>query len=211
MKINHNFITWLGNIRNSCIKNTESPSAKSKQCIDLHKSRPDLKNQTVHIFTSSTNLLQKRKRSSEIEKNEDLTYNYISTCYPAFSDNNFKGWCTIRQPGVSENKRPQSNSGWGFCSTDDSQKECNGAITSEEENSKPHEMIFLEDQYCLDKLEANLKVEQPDELKDFTNKIKQSKTFCMGQIHEHSFDSENFVDTENSYQNIEKVNQILKV
>ena len=207
-----NFIQRLGILQTSCITNTESPSAKSKQCIDLHKVRPDLKNQTVHIFTSSTNSLQRRRKSRRMKRSEVLEHIYLGTCYPAFSDNNSsKGWCTIRKSGVSENKRPEISSGWGFCSSDDSQKECNGAITSEQENSMPHEMTYLDDHYCIEKLEENLKVEQPDQLKDYLSKAQNSKTNCVGKTYEHSFDFEYFVDEENAYQNINSKDPGLQV
>ena len=40
----------------------------------------------------------------------------------------FKGWCTTRHAGVRENSRPDATNGWGFCSTDPSQENCNGEI-----------------------------------------------------------------------------------
>ena len=40
----------------------------------------------------------------------------------------FKGWCTTRPAGVRENSRPDATNGWGFCSTDLSQENCNGEI-----------------------------------------------------------------------------------
>ena len=211
LSFNSTFIHLSGSLQTSCVTNTESPSAKSKQCIDLHKVRPDLKNQTVHIFTSSINSSPRRKRSDRLKRSEELDYTYLRTCYPAYSDDSSKGWCTIRQSGVSENKRPEISSGWGFCSNEDSQKECNGAITSEEENSMPHEMTYFNDHYCFEKLEENLKVEQPDQLKDFLNKAQNSKTNCVGKIYEHSFDLENFADEENRYQNINSADPRLQV
>ena len=211
VSFNSNFIHRSGSLQTSCITNTESPSAKSKECIDLHNVRPDLKNQTVHIFTSFINSSPRRKRSDRLKRSEELDYTYLNTCYPAYSDDSSKGWCTIRRSGVSENKRPEISSGWGFCSSDDSQKECNGAITSEEENSMPHEMTYLDDHYCFEKLEENLKVEQPDQLKDFLSKAQNSKTNCVGKIYEHLFDLETFVDEENAYQNINNKDPGLQV
>ena len=40
------------------------------------------------------------------------------------------GWCTIRPAGVPQTKNspPQTNKGWGFCSTHPSQENCNGRI-----------------------------------------------------------------------------------
>lgn len=204
-------MTKLGNLQTSCIKNSESPSAKSKDCKDLHNSRPDLKNQTVHIFTSTTNSLQRQKKSTRWKREMDEEYTYLRTCYPAYLNDSSKGWCTIRRSGVSENERPKPSSGWGFCSTDDAQAECNGAISSEEENSMPHEMTFLNDEYCLNKLKDNLRVEQPEELNGLQDKVHNSETFCVGQIFEHSFLSENFVDQDRSYEEIDTINPGLKV
>ena len=193
----HSFLP--GDIQNSCITDSASPSSKSKECKDLHDSRPDLKNETVHLFT----LLANKVRSLDLRvKRSENEYDFLRTCYPAFSKNNSKGWCTIRKPGIFRNEKPQTSTGWGFCSTDPSQEECNGAITSEREDSKPHEVTFLDKEYCLRQLENNLKVEQPDELGGFKEKVDRSETFCIGQLFTHSFETEKFINEEQSYSDI---------
>ena len=158
-------------------------------------------NTTVHLFTPLTN---------EIDS-LDNEHSFLQTCYPAFSDEESKGWCATRKPGVFKNEIPQSNSGWGFCSTDISQKECNGAITLDMEDSMPHKMTFMDSQYCLEQLTKNLKVEQPDELDGLREKVKGSETFCVGQVFSHSFETEKFVSVDGSYTNIDTINNNLKV
>ena len=74
--------------------------------------------------------------------------------------------------------------------------------TTEKENSKPHEVTLLDKEYCLRQLENNLKVEQPDELGGFKEKVDNSETFCVGQIFPHSFEAEKFVNEEQSYSDI---------
>jgi hypothetical protein len=70
------------------------------------------------------------------------------------------GWCSVRAPGVDQNKEPTATSGWGFCWKDDSQKYCNDYIP-DKVNSTAVKATRLRETYCVDKLEANLRVEQP--------------------------------------------------
>ena len=158
-------------------------------------------NTTVHLFSCSTGKTQ----------GLDNEYDFLTTCYPAFSKNNPKGWCTIRKSGVFENEEPEAHSGWGFCSSDASQQECNGAITSDLEDSTPHEVTFLNSEYCLGQLRENLIVEQPDEVGDLRTKVENSETFCVGQIFKHSFEMEQFIHKDSSYTNIDNITQNLKV
>ena len=60
-------------------------------------------------------------------------------------------------------------------------------------------------------MQDNLKVEQPEELNGLQNKAQNSKTVCVGQLHEHSFLSENFVNEEKFYQDIDIIDEGLKV
>ena len=156
-------------------------------------------NTTVHLFISST----KESRSSENERN------FLTTCYPAFSKDNPKGWCTIRKSGVFQNKNPEASSGWGFCSTDASQQECNGQITSNIKDSAPHKVTFLDGEYCLGQLKNNLRVEQPNEAGvDLKAKVEKSQTFCVGQVYNHSFELEKFVQKGVSYTNINNITNL---
>ena len=162
-------------------------------------------NSTVHIFTS---------KISKIKRSVDESNEFSKTCYPAFSSENEKGWCTTRRPGVlsDKNKLPQASSGWGFCSTDPSQEYCNGKeITSFKLNGSPHKVTFFNSKHCLDQLEDNLKVDQPGNLVGFQEKVDRSETFCTGQIVEHSFDNEKFVIKSESYEDIDNIDADLKV
>ena len=179
-----------GNVQNSCITNAASPSSKSKRCTKLHNSRPDLKNVTVHLFISNQ---------------------FVKTCYPAFADERSNGWCATRGPDIVENQVPQDASGWGFCSTDPSQEDCNGKIKSDMEDSMPHVMSFLNEDYCALQLKTNIRVEQPDELDNFKEKLDRSETFCVGQIYYHEFENEAFVADGSTFTDIEEITQSLKV
>ena len=140
----------------------------------LHEKMPDLMNSTVRLF------------SAEGEFNK--------TCFPSFSSTSSKGWCATRPPGVFKNEIPTADSGWGFCSNDASQVKCNKHVGRNIEDDTPYGVTFLRDQFCVDKLKDNLQVEQPKELDDkFKGKVDNSQTVCVGQMHNHSFENEQFV------------------
>ena len=202
---------FIGDVQNSFITNFPTPSGKSEECKNLHNLKPDLMNTTVHLFTPSTAKGPRRRRRTSTNQILDNEHTFLATCYPAFSKNNPKRWCTIRKSGVFENKKSEANSGWDFCSTHPSQQECNGAITSGIEDSMPHKVTFLDDEYCLRKLRDNLIVEQPDEVGDLKTKVEESQTFCIGQIFNHSFEMEQFIYKDASYTNIDNITPTLKV
>ena len=162
-------------------------------------------NTTVHLFTPKRN---------KVEKSNDTKYKFFKTCYPAFLNGDEKGWCTTRRPGVftDKNELPQPGSGWGFCSMDPSQEYCNGKeIKNFKLNGTPHKVTFFSPKHCLDQLEDNLKVDQPDNVKGFKEKVDRSETFCTGQIFEHSFENEKFVLKSNNFEDINGVNPTLEV
>ena len=142
----------------------------------LHESRPSLTNTTVHLFSE---------------------YNYITTCYPLYSKINSKGWCSTRKPGVFENEIPLSNSGWGFCSADEYQADCNGSVKESNDKAIAHDVVILHDKYCENLLKENLKIDQPDVFKiegenALENIMNRSKSICIGQRHMHSFENNEF-------------------
>ena len=157
----------------------------------------------MHLFSSSAN----QKHLAEAD------YKFQTTCFPAFSADNSKGWCTIRRSGEDVNEQPNANSGWGFCSADPSQQECNGAITSGERDSAPHEVTFFDDQHCFDQLKINLEYEQPEAVKNnFSEIVNKSGTLCIGQIFDHSFEKEKFIDfTDSNYADLDSHTSSLKV
>ena len=105
-------------------------------------------NTTVHLFSSS---------SISYELNSDVDYDFQTTCFPAYSGENSKGWCTIRRSGVDDNEQPQADSGWGFCSTDPSQEDCNGYISSVKD-STPHEVTFFDKEHCFEQLKFTINI-----------------------------------------------------
>jgi hypothetical protein len=93
------------------------------------------------------------------------------------------GWCVTRPPGVDTDEEPTSSKGWGFCSDDDNQKSCDTHIRSKE-NPRDFVVDILEDNYCVDMLEANLKVEQPDVTRQsFDPLLEKSGLICIGKNH----------------------------
>lgn len=157
------FLDVDGEVENACILDTESPSSLNDQCKRLHFGVPSVQNSTVHLF--------------------DNKHNYVITCYPAFdqSSKNPKGWCTTRQAGVKENVRPTATKGWGFCSTDPSQENCNGYIIPKVDPTAK-ETSFLTEEYCIEQLADNLRVEQPQaQPHEYTNLFTQSNVFCTGR------------------------------
>ena len=150
---------------------------------------PSLQNLTVHLFSNSS---------------------YLTTCFPEYSGQNKKGWCTTRPPGIFQNKIPKPNSGWGFCSTDKAQERCNDRIREVIDGGTAHKMAILQNKYCERLLKENLKIDQPDvfvnEGENATNNMMdKAKTFCIGQVHQHSFENELFynrVTTSGSYETI---------
>jgi len=96
---------------------------------------------------------------------------------------NSAGWCVTRPPGVDEDEDPTPSKGWGFCLDDESQKSCNTQIRSKE-NPRDFKVDILSDQHCVDKLEANLKVEQPNVLREsYDPLIEKSGLICIGRNH----------------------------
>ena len=75
----------------------------------------------------------------------------------------------------------------------------------------PHVMSFLNEDYCALQLKTNIRVEQPDELDNFKEKLDRSETFCVGQIYYHEFENEAFVADGSTFTDIEEITQSLKV
>ena len=123
---------------------------------------------------------------------------YLTTCYPIYSSAHQKGWCSTRRSGVFDNNIPEPGSGWGFCSTDKSQENCNGRIRELNDEALAHDVVILHNKHCENLLKENLKVDQPDvfEGKEGDNVLndimEKSSTLCIGKAHEHSFANEKF-------------------
>ena len=136
---------------------------------------------------------------------------FKKTCYSSFSNNNGqKGWCTTRKPGVFVNGFPTEDSGWGFCSNDDSQDQCNVLNMKSKEDDTPYPVSFIPEDNCFQALKENLEVEQPAEVNDkFKKVVDDSDTFCVGQFHEHSFANEKFVSCSKGVcHNLSKTSQL---
>ena len=172
--------------QNKCIRDSPNPSAQSTECYILHSKRPEMKNLTVHLFSEN----------GEFHK----------TCYPLYSNNSPKGWCSTRPPGEIVNKIPTADNDWGFCSNAEYQDMCNTNVTNTKEDDTPYKVTLLQDEYCFEQLKANLEVEREgDIIHRFKERIDESQTFCVGQFHPHSFENEIFViSSKDSYIKINK-------
>ena len=87
----------------------------------------------------------------------------------------------MRDLGSNEDSEPTHDGGWGFCWDDPSQINCNRIIHI----VRDHRAIavkLLSKEYCVDKLEDNLKVEQPlVQREEFADLFGTHKVFCIGQ------------------------------
>ena len=103
-----------------------------------------------------------------------------------------QGWCTVRDPGTDEDVEPTPAQGWGFCWDDPSQINCNRVIHDVTDH-RAVAVSLLAEEYCVDKLEDNLKVEQPSvRREEYEDLLGRRKVFCVGQnatanVSEHSF------------------------
>ena len=171
------FLDQHGNEKDKCLTNQPTPSEENRECQLLHESTPSSKNMTIHLFSETK---------------------YLTTCYPIYSSAHQKGWCSTRRSGVFDNNIPEPGSGWGFCSTDKSQENCNGRIRELNDEALAHDVVVLHNKHCENMLKENLKVDQPDvfEGKEGDNVLndimEKSSTLCIGKAHKHSFANEKF-------------------
>ena len=87
----------------------------------------------------------------------------------------------MRDPGNQQDKEPTPDQGWGFCWDDPSQINCNRVIRDVEDH-RAVAVSLLTEEYCVDKLEANLNVEQPTvRREEYEDLLGMSKVFCVGQ------------------------------
>ena len=157
-----NFL-YNGDFHRSCIK-TETPSAKDEECIALRNSQPSLKGsqRRIHIF--------------------DRDDKYLTTCYRELPPPG--GWCTTRSQGVTRDTEPEPTKGWGFCSQSPEYRSCTKFVHKVEDSSRKRVSI-LDESYCIDKLEANLKVEQQGvEKSRYSNLTQDNHIICVGQLHD---------------------------
>ena len=87
----------------------------------------------------------------------------------------------MRDPGNQQDKEPTPDQGWGFCWDDPSQINCNRVIRDVEDH-RAVAVSLLTEEYCVDKLEANLNVEQPTvRREEYEDLLGMSNVFCVGQ------------------------------
>ena len=174
-----------GKTHHSCLK-TDTPSAKDPRCAGLRSHVADLdEDKTVHLFEGDQ---------------------YITTCYPKAGK---AGWCTTRPQGVDKDTEPEFTKGWGYCSQDPAYENCNkrrGGV-AKSENSTAVAVSVLAEKYCVDKLEANLKVEQKGVDKaEYSQLSASNKIVCVGRQNEtRKFESDLFYRkvSSDSYQKLD--------
>jgi len=135
---------YKGKTHTECIKDS-TPSSENPICKNLAKGqKKDGIKETTYVLKKMGN-----------------KYKVLTICYRTKPPEKSKGWCTTREPMLDENEEPKMDSGWGFCSNEDDQKDCNKYIT-EVVNTDRRPVYRQDDQWCLDELMKNLKREQPD-------------------------------------------------
>ena len=159
-----NFL-YDGSYHNSCLR-TATPSASDPECVALREYLPELSDskKRIHIF--------------------DEQDQYLTTCFRQQPPEG--GWCTTRPQGVFDNSEPEPSRGWGFCSQRPEFKQCNERILNNDayRDSSRKQVNLLEEDYCVDKLEANLKVEQRGVPRSEYSQLRQeNRVLCVGQIH----------------------------
>jgi len=160
-----------GVMHKNCI-HEETPSSKDPLCKKLLKSLSKTKiKTTTHILS---------------ENGEKI----IGTCYETKPSKRSKGWCTVRDPMHDENKEPEFEKGWGFCSEDHDQETCNDEVV-EEIDLESFPVSQLTKSYCLEELMLNLNIEQPDVTFDEVKPLP--KQFCTGRNRSVEYDQDDFV------------------
>jgi len=172
-----------GDLHTECIHD-ETPSSQDPVCQGLLSflGRKSITN-TIHV-------LSKDRKSK------------ITTCYPTRPKPNSKGWCSVRPPDEDENKEPQYDKGWGFCSMDPDQADCSSSVAHKVKDLTAFKVNKLKREYCVDKLMENLKVEQPEVTRtDVDNLPKQ---FCVGRRSKVKFDDKE-IYSQQSKKNFKKI------
>ena len=167
-----------GEKHTSCLK-TETPSSKDPECIGIRKKVKGLEKEEkkVHVFN----------------KNQE----YLTTCYPEPPPGG--GWCTTRAQGVAKDTEPEFTRGWGYCSQDPVYRDCNKRVGDKLENSSAIRVSILEESYCVDKIEANLKVEQEGVEKiRYSQLSAQNKIICTGKNSTSQFAKDIFYQKDSS-------------
>lgn len=125
------------------------------------------------------------QRTSYVFNNDQSSLNV--TCYPKVPPKGSKGWCVTRDPGASENKEPDVDSGWGFCSPDKRQDYCNEPIPSKMDSSATTVSVFDTDE-CVLEMGKNLKIEQPFVRPEEYQDLQRANLFCVGINHTNELD-----------------------
>ena len=124
----------------------------------------------------------------------------------------FIGWCATTPPGPQSDADVTFTSGWGFCSSDHSQRFCESNIYSDDGsyNTTEQEVDILDEGFCKEKLGANLAVEQPDVTSDeYQNLAEEKGIICIGRNNSRPTSSQKFFKKDSSFVEIEDPSQYL--
>ncbi len=162
-----------------CLLNFLYNGKKHRECLTCHET-PSLSDPICKNLLDSLPLLEKERKKMHIFQNGT----YITTCYPRVDKEN--GWCAIQTPG-KEQKEPEPNKGWGFCSNAPDQKYCNKYVEGGS-NSTAFRVEALSKEYCVTELGANLAHEQPDVPEEEYNNVEDDYgVFCVADNHTHLY------------------------
>jgi len=151
---------YKGEIHNKCIT-SETPSASNPVCQQLlEKIGEEDFEKSSYVFNANGSLL--------------------TTCFPFHIKSGRKGWCTTRDPDSDENVEPKADSGWGFCSEKDHQKDCSKQIRKVVDTSMM-KVNQLRADYCVKEMKRNIIAELPGTPEEDYNDIVKNKLVCIGK------------------------------
>merc|ERR1711874_721712 len=73
---------------------------------------------------------KKSKNYKKSKRSKKDKYKVLTTCYRTNPPKDGKGWCSTRNPMQDVNDEPTAERGWGFCSNEPDQADCNDYIKS---------------------------------------------------------------------------------
>ena len=123
---------------------------------------------------------------------KSLTINFLKSFSAAVHNIIFSSIIIFNFQGVDVDTEPTYRKGWGFCSDAPIQESCNSVIPDIPDTSDIPTSI-LTDNYCVDKLEANLIVEQPGVPRPtYEPLLSKSGVFCVGRNLSRRFEEDLF-------------------
>jgi len=149
--------TYKNETHNKCLT-TPNPSTEDPLCIKLNQ-KMNIK-KTAYVFSTDMQQL-------------------LATCIPESVQKNERGWCATQGPSEPKPSVPGYSSGWGFCSSEEDQKNCDETADKKLKNTTKIQVSQLDNNFCKEKLEQNLR--QENTVAEGTAAVFQQRIFCGGK------------------------------